>query len=128
MKIPNSKLHCQFKHSLYYIPDTYSYEYTDEDGEVKTQTGKFRRHAESMDEVPYWRLYIVKIITLDKPDKYGRTTYREIVHKTVCNYPINDVFHLLRKWGDPNDSYPIAKGQRYIYEAWPRKTKRNKKV
>ena len=129
MKIPNSKLCCQFKHSLYYIPDTYSYEYTDkETGEIKTRTGKYRRRAKSIDEVPYWRIYIVRITTLDKPDEYGYKTHRKIVHWSRFNYTIDKVFNLLRSWGDPSNDYTIDYGQRYIYEAWPRKTRRNKKV
>ena len=128
MKIPNSKLCCQFKHSLYYVPDTYSYEYIDkETGEIKIHTGKYRRRAKSIDEVPYWRIYIVRTITLDKPDEFGSKTRREIVHRTGGNYSIETVFDLLRSWGDPGNNRIVDYNIRYHYEAWPRRTLRNRK-
>ena len=128
MKIPNSNLYCQFHYKDYIKTSQLEAVNIKLQNETKQIFVRTKERATSIDEVPYWRIYIVRTVTLDEPDEYGRKTRREIVHKTIGNYPIDDVFKLLRSWGDPSNGYTIIKCYKYHYEAWPRKTASNRRT
>jgi hypothetical protein len=126
MKIPETNLYCTFHTKQFKIKQI-----------NKTHTGvlfnqivkypiRYAEYATSIDQVPYWRLYIVaerKIYNFNLP-KIVRT----IVYKSANNYELSEIFSLIKKLGNPNDNYEQHDGQyniRYHYEAYPRATRKN---
>lgn len=131
MKIPNTNICCKFLYQAYKLNPHIEIVKFEEHGAV-TQDGeiipfnKLRKlyRATSIKQVPYWRLYIVK--HYKEGTWYGVRHRREIIHKTFCNYSYEFICELIRNTGDLKDIYDEMPGVYYSYEAWPRKTTKNK--
>ena len=123
MRIPGSNLTCQFYYKHYCTGVKQHTVRFELNGVTQAYPVRTKTHATSIDQVPYWRIYIVKRCRVST--EYGDKYVREIIHKTVANYTFDDVCEFIREWGKPE--YKSHKGCTYFYEAWPRKTRHNRK-
>lgn len=123
MKIPNSNVTCQFYYQRYRtdtvrISKTITYDDTTLYCPIN-----IRLHAKSIEEVPYWSLYIVKRKLIQK---YPFVRYtNKYVCKSTFNHTFDELCNLLRDLGNANDLYRKEKDTTYFYAAWPRKTRCN---
>ena len=119
MRILDTNIHCTFHYKLYKKKqhvETVTYNI---DGKIKTN-----EYAKSIEEVPYWRLYVVKIKRIRT--QHGIKFERTIVHKSVGNYDFMNICDLMTRIGNPNDNYMPERYSYYRYECWPRATMCNK--
>ena len=114
MKILNTDIHCTFHYKLYKKK-----QHVETDNKIK-----INEYAKSIDEVPYWRLYIVKFQRKQTP--HGIKFERTIVYKSVGNYNFMDICDLMARIGNPKDNYMPKRYSYYRYECWPRATISNK--
>ena len=119
MKILNTNIHCTFHYKLYKKK-----QHVETDGITHTHKIKTNEYAKSIDEVPYWRLYIVKIKRIQTP--HGIKFERTIVYKSVGNHNFTDICDLMARIGNPKDNYMPQRYSYYRYECWPRATMCNK--
>ena len=119
MKIPNTDIYCQFKFQ-HYIKRTSIENVRTVDGDHFAV--RVKHHAKAVDEVPYWRLYTIKLMPSDGPYK---KTERKIISKSIYNHTFEDICKIVEQLGKLTQ---IPKQKiRYFYEAWPRHTQFNRK-
>lgn len=124
MRILDTNIHCTFHYKLYKKKqhvETVTYNI---DGTTHTYRIKTNEYAKSIDEVPYWRLYIVKFkrVQTQQDIKFERT----IVYKSVGNHNFMDICDLMTRIGNPKDNYMPKRYLYYRYECWPKATMFNK--
>ena len=124
MKILDTNIHCTFHYRLYKKKQRVETVTYNIDDITRTYKIKLNEYAKSIDEVPYWRLYIVKFKRIQTP--YGIKFERTIVYKSVCNYNFMDICDLMTRMGNLKDNYVPDKYSYYRYECWPRTTMFNK--
>ena len=114
MRILDTNIYCTFHYKLYKKKQR-----VETDGKIK-----INEYAKSIDEVPYWRLYVVKFQRIRT--QHGIKFERTIVHKSVGNHDFKNICDLMTRIGNLKDNYMPERYSYYRYECWPRATMCNK--
>ena len=128
MKIPNTNICCTFYYQQFKIKQhkrTMVGMFQTDEGEIPYRNRiTCSTYAKSIDDVPYWRLYIVKKERVKT--KYGVVIRRNVVFKTQLNFDFQNVCDLISRLGNLKNNYGHTKGVSYCYECWPRRTMFNR--